>query len=165
LTGLLNRTAFLDLGARQLDPLAKTGGSGALIMADLDHFKSLNDAHGHAAGDTALRFFAQACTAAVRSTDLVGRYGGEEFVLLIPGASADSAEAITEDINRHFATARMPSGADVPTVSYGISTYNGQTTDLADLMSRADTALYAAKSRGRNRTAHNVGDPPNKCPE
>ncbi|MBX7443349.1 MULTISPECIES: GGDEF domain-containing protein [unclassified Arthrobacter] len=159
LTGLLNRTAFLDLGARQLDPSAKTGACGALIMADLDHFKSVNDTHGHAAGDAALRFFAQACTAAVRSTDLVGRYGGEEFVLLIPGASADTAEAITRDINRHFAAAPMPSGANVPTVSYGISTYSGEATHLAELMVKADTALYTAKSGGRNRAVRSDGRP------
>jgi diguanylate cyclase (GGDEF)-like protein len=153
LTGLLNRKAFLELAAEQLADLSITRGSGALVLADLDHFKSVNDTYGHAAGDLALQTFADACTATVRSTDLVGRYGGEEFVLLIPGASAERAEMVAEAISQRLAGATTVGGMEMPTVSYGISTYDGATADVERLIASADAALYAAKSLGRNRTA------------
>jgi diguanylate cyclase (GGDEF)-like protein len=153
LTGLLNRKAFLDLAAEQLADPAVTRGSGTLILADLDHFKSVNDTYGHAAGDLALQAFADACTATVRSTDLVGRYGGEEFVLLLPGTSAERAEMIAEEISRRLAAAPSADGMEMPTVSYGISTYDDGASDVEDLIATADAALYLAKSLGRNRTA------------
>jgi diguanylate cyclase (GGDEF)-like protein len=153
LTGLLNRKAFLDLAAEQLADRTITGGSGALILADLDHFKVVNDTHGHAAGDLALQAFADACVATVRSTDLTGRYGGEEFVILVPGASAERAETIVEEISSRLAGAAAPDGMEMPTASYGISTYDGGTSDVDRLIAAADAALYRAKSLGRNRAA------------
>jgi diguanylate cyclase (GGDEF)-like protein len=153
LTGLLNRKAFLDLAAEQLTDHDITKGSGALILADLDHFKVVNDTHGHAAGDVALQAFADACTATVRSTDLVGRYGGEEFVLLVPGASAERAELIAKEISRRLASAPTVDGMEMPTASYGISLYDSRTPDVEELIASADAALYRAKSLGRNRTA------------
>jgi diguanylate cyclase (GGDEF)-like protein len=153
LTGLLNRKAFLDLAAGQLADRAITRGSGTLILADLDHFKSVNDSYGHAAGDLALKAFADACTATVRSTDLVGRYGGEEFVILLPGTSAERAEMIAEEISRRLAAAPSVDGMEMPTVSYGISTYDAGTRDVEKLIAAADGALYTAKSLGRNRVA------------
>jgi diguanylate cyclase (GGDEF)-like protein len=153
LTGLLNRKAFLDLAGEQLTDHDVTKGSGALILADLDHFKAVNDTYGHAAGDIALQSFADACTATVRSTDLVGRYGGEEFVLLVPGSSAERAELIAEEISRRLASAPTVDGMEMPTVSYGISLYDTRTRDVEELIGAADAALYVAKSQGRNRTA------------
>ncbi|TLM81292.1 GGDEF domain-containing protein [Pseudarthrobacter sp. NamE2] len=153
LTGLLNRKAFLDLAAELLSDRAITRGSGALILADLDHFKAVNDTYGHAAGDTALQRFAGACTETVRSTDLVGRYGGEEFVLLLPGASAERAELITKEISRRLAAAPGVDGMQMPTVSYGISIYDADTSRVDDVIAAADAALYTAKSLGRNRAA------------
>jgi diguanylate cyclase (GGDEF)-like protein len=153
LTGLLNRKAFLDLAAEQLADRTITRGSGTLILADLDHFKTVNDTYGHAAGDLALQSFAEACTDTVRSTDLVGRYGGEEFVLLLPGTSAERAETIAEEISRRLAAAPSVEGMEMPTVSYGISTYDADTTDVDHLIAAADGALYTAKSLGRNRVA------------
>ena len=85
LTGLLNRTAFLDLAEDELRRLNRASTTASLILADLDHFKAINDEYGHSAGDTALQAFADACMSTVRSTDLVGRYGGEEFIILLPG--------------------------------------------------------------------------------
>jgi len=153
LTGLLNRKAFLDLAAGQLADRAITRGSGTLILADLDHFKTVNDTYGHAAGDLALKAFADACTATVRSTDLVGRYGGEEFVLFLPGTSAERAEMIAEEVSRRLAEAPSVDGMEMPTVSYGISAYDAGTRDVEDLIAAADGALYMAKSLGRNRVA------------
>ena len=157
LTGLLNRKAFLELTAEQLADRSITGGSGALILADLDHFKTVNDTYGHAAGDLALQAFADACNATVRSTDLTGRYGGEEFVILVPGASAERAEIITGEISRRMAGAVAPEGMEMPTASYGISTYDGRTSDVDELIAAADAALYRAKSLGRNRAARSDG--------
>ena len=153
LTGLLNRKAFFDLAAEHLADPAVTRASGALILADLDHFKAVNDTYGHAAGDLALQAFADACQDTVRTTDLAGRYGGEEFVLLIPGASADAAERIADAISRRLAAAGGPDGPRMPTVSYGIATYDAGTPGLDALIASADAALYEAKSQGRNRTA------------
>ncbi|WP_320537164.1 GGDEF domain-containing protein [Pseudarthrobacter sp. IC2-21] len=154
LTGLLNRKAFLDLAAGLLKDRAVTQGTGALILADLDHFKAVNDTHGHAAGDLALKAFAGACQETVRSTDLVGRYGGEEFVLLIPGGSALRAEHIAEEISRRLAQVPTAGGLEMPTVSYGVALYDAGTSDVEDLIAAADEALYTAKSQGRNQTVH-----------
>jgi diguanylate cyclase (GGDEF)-like protein len=159
LTGLLNRKAFLDLAAEQLADRTITRGAGSLILADLDHFKAVNDTYGHAAGDVALQSFADACTATVRSTDLVARYGGEEFVLLMPGATAERAESIAEEISRRLAAAPTVDGMEMPTVSYGISTYDAGTADVDELIAAADAALYMAKSQGRNRAARSDRSP------
>ncbi|TAP44910.1 GGDEF domain-containing protein [Arthrobacter sp. S39] len=153
LTGLLNRKAFFDLAAEHLADPAVTRASGALILADLDHFKAVNDTYGHAAGDLALQAFAHACQETVRTTDLTGRYGGEEFILLIPGSTADRAESIADAISRRLAAAGGPDEPRMPTVSYGIATYDAGTPGLDALIASADAALYAAKSQGRNRTA------------
>ncbi|BCW17361.1 hypothetical protein NtRootA9_00690 [Arthrobacter sp. NtRootA9] len=157
LTGLLNRKAFLDLAAEQLADRAITGASGALILADLDHFKAVNDTYGHAAGDAALRRFADSCTATVRATDLVGRYGGEEFVLLMPGASAERAELVAGEISRRLADGSGADGVEMPTASYGIATYDAGTSNVDNLIAEADAALYLAKSLGRNRSARSDG--------
>lgn len=154
LTGLLNRKAFLDLAAGLLNDRAVTQGTGALILADLDNFKAVNDTYGHAAGDVALQAFAGACQDTVRSTDLVGRYGGEEFVLLIPGASSARAEHIAEEISRRLAQVPTADGLEMPTVSYGVALYDAGTTDIDHVIAAADEALYTAKSLGRNRTVH-----------
>ncbi len=154
LTGLLNRKTFLELAAKEVADPGMAWRSGALILADLDHFKAVNDTHGHAAGDVALQAFAAACRDTVRSTDLVGRYGGEEFVLLIPGASGARAEKIAEEISRRLAQVPTADGLEMPTVSYGVVLYDSRTSDVEDLIASADRALYAAKSLGRNRTVH-----------
>ena len=91
LTGLLNRTAFVDLAENELRRLNRASTSASLILADLDHFKAINDEYGHSAGDAALQAFSDACTSTVRSSDLVGRYGGEEFIILLPGVTPGRA--------------------------------------------------------------------------
>ncbi|HJW00847.1 MAG TPA: GGDEF domain-containing protein [Arthrobacter sp.] len=153
LTGLLNRKAFLDLAGEYLADPAVTRASGALILADLDHFKAVNDTYGHAAGDAALQAFAGACRDTVRATDLTGRYGGEEFILLIPGATADRAERIADAISQRLSDSAHRDGPRMPTASYGIATYDAGTQGLEALIAAADAALYQAKSEGRNRTA------------
>ncbi|MGO4434980.1 GGDEF domain-containing protein [Paenarthrobacter sp. RAF9] len=150
LTGLLNRGAFLDLAARELARSSQDRGA-ALILADLDNFKAVNDEYGHSAGDAALRAFAKASSAAVRSTDLIGRYGGEEFILFLPGASQQRAEAIASDISERLAAMDDTDGLPFPTVSYGVTSTGAGAPDLAFMINVADAALYSAKAQGRNR--------------
>jgi diguanylate cyclase (GGDEF)-like protein len=145
LTGLMNRRSF-ENRARLLRSNAV---DYAFVMADLDHFKGLNDAHGHETGDRALRVFAETLREAVRAEDLVCRYGGEEFTVLLPGV--DLAEAV-EIVERVRATLALTTRrGDVPsfTASFGIAESN-VADDFDDLILRADRALFAAKDAGRN---------------
>ena len=151
LTGLLNRTAFLELAAKEINRLHAAGSVSTVILADLDHFKALNDGHGHAAGDAAIQAFAAACQASVRGTDLVGRYGGEEFIILLPGANPETAGIIAALISRRLAAAQAPGGVPFPTVSYGIASSTIAGAEPGRMIAAADTALYQAKALGRNR--------------
>ncbi|MFH5879655.1 GGDEF domain-containing protein [Arthrobacter sp. NA-172] len=151
LTGLLNRTAFMELADQEIHRLHTSGSVSTLILADLDHFKALNDSHGHAAGDAAIQAFAAACQESVRHTDLIGRYGGEEFTILLPGASLESAGIVASEISRRLAAAKSPEGITYPTVSYGIAPSSIAGAEVAHMIVAADKALYEAKSLGRNR--------------
>ena len=154
LTGLLNRTEFMRLAEEEIRRIGREGGRGELILADLDRFKRINDEYGHLAGDRAIVTFAQACTAAVRSTDLVGRYGGEEFIVLLPGADPDRAAQVTATIDAAMRlTSEKSDGPRLPTVSYGVATIDG-TAPLERSIGHADAALYRAKEAGRNRSVH-----------
>ncbi|MHA7246132.1 GGDEF domain-containing protein [Arthrobacter tecti] len=156
LTGLLNRSGFHDLAVNELKRMRDTQMPGALVLADLDHFKSVNDTHGHAAGDVVLQAFAAACEGTVRSTDLVGRHGGEEFIVLLSGADAHRAEAIVAQMSRRLAATSLPEGLTAPTVSYGIAPVDDDGADLSAIIASADAALYEAKSLGRNRAVQGL---------
>lgn len=150
LTGLLNRTEFLRLAIIELRRLRRAPTNAALVLVDLDHFKEINDTFGHAEGDEVLRNFANACRQAVRSTDLVGRYGGEEFILFLPGISLDRAEQIIETINGQFADMRLDGALVHPSASYGVGlTELGVPLDKTIVS--VDAALYQAKRLGRSR--------------
>ena len=155
LTGLLNRTEFLRLAGEELRRIRRSHGEGQLILADLDHFKKINDEQGHLAGDHAIATFAHACVAAVRSSDLVGRYGGEEFIVLLVGASPDRATQVTDAIDAAMTEASGRNGVELPTVSYGVATID-ESVDLERTIGYADSALYRAKAAGRNRSIHYV---------
>lgn len=150
LTGLLNRGEFLRLAGQAVRRSKRTGVPSAVIVADLDHFKAINDRYGHLAGDQALRAFADACRSAVRSTDLVGRLGGEEFILLLPGTPAERAETVVSTISRTLDDRQLPDGPRLPTVSYGIAMADHR-VGLERAIAAADAALYEAKQAGRNR--------------
>jgi diguanylate cyclase (GGDEF)-like protein len=152
LTGLLNRTAFMDLAEDELRRLNRGRTTASLILADLDHFKAINDEFGHSAGDTALQAFAEACSATVRSTDLVGRYGGEEFIMLLPGVTQERAGEIAADISARLHASSSPVVPRLPTSSYGIASTVPGRVDLGALIASADAALYRAKTLGRDRS-------------
>lgn len=152
LTGLLNRQGFHDLAADELRRGDGSAGTAMLILADLDYFKAVNDTYGHSIGDLILQSFAAACRSAVRSTDLVGRHGGEEFVILLPNAGFDRAEAIAADISHRFRT-KADGGIRYPTVSYGIASVPAGSADLTKAIALAAAAMYQAKAGGRDTVA------------
>lgn len=153
LTGLPNRRSFLQ----DAEALAKrhigNPKPAAVLVMDLDHFKSINDRFGHALGDAALATFADVTREVLRNTDLIGRLGGEEFAAIVYDANREKAQAIAERLRAGFARAAMEvEGRPVAgTVSIGMAFTDMPVFDLPALMAQADQALYVAKERGRNR--------------
>lgn len=154
LTGIQNRRAF-DENLRQAWNLsARIGQPLSVLMIDIDHFKAINDEDGHDAGDEALKSIAHALQANVRATDLVFRYGGEEFAVLLPATQLDAALLVAEKLRRAVAE-RSHNGRAI-TVSIGLATDVAHTPGLTEarLVQVADAALYRAKNAGRNRVEH-----------
>jgi diguanylate cyclase (GGDEF)-like protein len=150
LTGLLNRSAFAQrLG--ELQHQIDQGAESALgfLMADIDHFKRINDEHGHPVGDAVLRDVAYAMRSELRAFDLIYRLGGEEFAILLPGADLAKAREIAERLR--VAVARSQTGGVSVTMSFGAGAVCGDGVRLARLYAQADAALYEAKRAGRNR--------------
>ncbi|MGT2461500.1 GGDEF domain-containing protein [Sinomonas atrocyanea] len=127
------------------------GSEVTVIMADLDKFKSINDDFGHLTGDEVIRAFGVACRQSVRSRDLVGRFGGEEFIMALADSSAADGVAVAERIQFVLSAQRiLLDGHTVPTASFGVADSSVHGDDLGALIASADTALYGAKSAGRN---------------
>ena len=152
LTGLFNRRHFLRLALCELDGIEK-GRQHGLALIDLDHFKRVNDVHGHAAGDRVLQTFAAVARACLRDGDVLARYGGEEFVLLLPNTDADQLTSCCERLRGAFALCE-PVGVQVSglSLSAGMALLSAG-DDLDEALQRADQALYRAKRDGRNRCA------------
>lgn len=157
-TGVLNASAWHLLGERELSSAARTKGTCGVLMLDLDHFKRVNDVYGHLAGDVVLKEVATTITKHVRDYDSVGRFGGEEFVVLLPGATETEVIPVAERVRQ----AVMAIKAEVPTaggtrivsglsVSIGVAVYPTGGAVLERLLHVADSALYQAKNSGRNR--------------
>jgi two-component system cell cycle response regulator len=156
LTGLWNRASLLDLLTRELDRARTSHLQTGLLMLDLDHFKSINDTYGHQAGDAVLREAARRIRLSVRSYDFVGRYGGEEFCIVMPGCSDAQVRRRAEMIRLAVSSEPFRIGAAlIPlTVSVGATVVPPTEFSLSAVLSRADVALYHAKASGRNITVH-----------
>ena len=152
LTGLLNRRAVTEQALAELGRCERAGSSLSVALVDVDHFKQVNDTHGHMVGDRVLSAIAGALRDGVRPYDHVGRWGGEEFLLVLPEVDGERGAVAADRVRARLAAADMGLGPGSVTVSMGVaSTVPGQQLDLDSLLSRADQALYAAKDAGRNR--------------
>lgn len=151
LTGLPNRRHILELLDHALAEHASAGSGLCIAVIDIDRFKAINDTYGHDAGDAVLRHFADTCRGRLRSQDVLGRMGGEEFLLVLPGAGSGDASRVIGCIRDGFPTARLAEGGvDLPyTFSAGI-TEARPGDDRSLILRRADRALYTAKGEGRN---------------
>ncbi|RXH55943.1 GGDEF domain-containing protein [Granulicella sibirica] len=160
LTRIYNRRVFREWCEREIDKSRRKGSTFSLLMMDLDHFKQINDRFGHIGGDEMLIGVVEKMQDSVRGIDILGRWGGEEFVALLPGASQDAALIVAQRvrINIEKLLMKRPEGASKQggepmrlTVSVGVATYRGKADQLEDIFQRADTALYRAKEGGRNQ--------------
>ncbi|MBZ0267356.1 GGDEF domain-containing protein, partial [bacterium] len=157
LTGLYNRAYFDDQIVREIERANRNGTSVALVMADLDHFKRINDTYGHQAGDRALAHVGGLMRSNIRQIDLAARYGGEEFALLLPGITRARTAQTAERLRRVVADTRL--SETLPelrgmrlSISLGFALYPDDAGTAKQLIDRADrVALYAAKNGGRNR--------------
>ena len=156
ITGLWNRAAILEAAHAELSRAQRERTSVNFIMADLDHFKQVNDVYGHLAGDAVLREAAQRMQSCIRPYDRLGRYGGEEFLIVVPGAVTSSGISVAERVRDAIAQAPVetPEGRICVTISLGVAGSAGAASvEVDQLLRLADAALYRAKHEGRDRVA------------
>jgi len=159
LTGVNNRRNFMDLGERELAIHQRQNRPMCVAMMDLDYFKHINDDYGHKIGDEALKLFSRVCTGALRTSDIIGRLGGEEFALILPDTDLEQGYIVAERIRIELQEATEIHESYLPpmTVSIGITTiYDAEPLEV--LLQRADTNLYRAKAQGRNQVAKDMRD-------
>ena len=151
LTSAYNRRYFLSAARKEILRSARYGHSLTLLMVDIDHFKSVNDTYGHDIGDEALKVTVTTLLKALRSEDILGRFGGEEFIVLLPETNAVGAELIAQRIRQGVSEIIINTGQETVsfTVSIGVSEFQDNET-IEALQKRADEALYKAKENGRN---------------
>ncbi|GGD41326.1 sensor domain-containing diguanylate cyclase [Pseudoxanthomonas indica] len=162
LTDVCNRHHFHQLATHHLQQSEKAGAECALIMFDLDHFKSINDHFGHPVGDWVLKQVAQACRTFCRRIDVLGRLGGEEFALLLVGCDLRAAGRLAEDMRLRLGNIDTSQTGQtfVVSASFGVASTSREGFALDQLLSRADDMLYLSKSRGRNRVSGHQGEDP-----
>jgi diguanylate cyclase (GGDEF)-like protein len=153
LTGLQNRRSLFELGRVEFTRAYRMNRSFCCMMLDVDHFKQVNDDYGHLVGDQVLQEFATRCKNSIRAVDLIGRYGGEELIILMPETDRDTALHVAERLRFYGEAPVKVSNRINLTVSIGVATKDEYTTDLETLIARADQAMYIAKHKGRNRVA------------
>ena len=154
LTSLHNRRYFMELGESELTRAVRYDLPVAVLMLDIDHFKSINDTYGHETGDRALKAFSCACLSATRTSDIFGRLGGEEFAFFMPETSASAANKVAERLRETVALIRVAttSGKSISmTVSIGLTELLENDSNMDAVLHRADQAMYQAKTSGRNR--------------
>ncbi|MEO3874650.1 GGDEF domain-containing protein [Nonomuraea sp. B12E4] len=161
-TGLLNAAAWQREADAEIVRARRTGDTLALLIIDIDHFKRVNDAHGHLVGDQVLAGVAATLRSQLREYDVVGRFGGEEFVVLLPSADIDEARRVAERLRTRIGHMAIPAD-NTPiriTISTGVALMSVHGDDLIDLLAAADLALYRAKELGRNRVCIPAVQPP-----
>jgi diguanylate cyclase (GGDEF)-like protein len=162
LTGLFNRRSLFEHAAREEARCVRYGTPLSLVMVDIDHFKAVNDGHGHAAGDEVICQAAARIACALRDTDAAFRLGGEEFLILLPSTDVDSAIAVAERLRGEISRTPMESIGARVTASLGVTQLARGREDWESAMRRADAALYRAKAEGRDRVF--VLSPPAAAP-
>jgi diguanylate cyclase (GGDEF)-like protein len=166
LTNLANKRGIQDTIRRLHAHAARTGSPLSVVLADLDHFKRINDTYGHERGDEALAAAAEALSGGVRRSDFVGRMGGEEFIVLLPDTAADAAQIVANNLRRAIGSMRLPGVHGGLTASFGVATFPDASLEIDALLRLADRALYLAKKLGRDRVESAAGaeqgdaDPP-----
>ena len=153
LTGVFNRRRLFEEGDRVLDVCRRAGHPCSVLMLDLDHFKAVNDLHGHAAGDLVLKHVASTLGKHIRASDILARYGGEEFALVAPNSGLHETRLLAERLRQEVEHHGVPDGDKLlqVTVSIGVAQNGHADADLRGLLEQADKALYLAKQNGRNR--------------
>jgi diguanylate cyclase (GGDEF)-like protein len=162
LTGIPNRRFIEETVHTEVARAKRYGQPLSLVIADVDDLKSINDAYGHHCGDEMLRFVAELARSTCRTVDVVGRYGGDEYVFVLPATSREEAAAFAERFRRRLAESPVPTvtgGTLRVTASIGVSQWDDHCMDEpACLIRQADRAMYAAKADGRNRTMVAIGN-------
>lgn len=159
LTGTLSRVAFKAEARRNIALAGRSGEDLALICFDIDHFKTINDTHGHATGDRVLTAVAEVCREHLRGSDLIGRLGGEEFAILLPKTDLDGGVLVAGKLREAVAGLSAEFGFAV-SASFGVAMRGGKFDQVDAMLERADQAMYAAKRNGRNQVASEAGGVP-----
>ena len=155
LTGALTRRGFMEQAEREIARAVRYGRNSALVMLDVDHFKSVNDTHGHAVGDQLLQQISRIAEVTLRPSDMFGRLGGEEFALLLPETNSTEAINVAERLRQKIADYAMPlpgGGTRHVTASFGVAGWSTNLVSPTAWIEQADAMLYLAKSSGRNCT-------------
>jgi diguanylate cyclase (GGDEF)-like protein len=154
LTGVYTRRQLLEFGANELKRFQRSDSSLCILMIDIDHFKKINDTHGHRVGDNVLKYFSDVCKGTIRTTDTIGRIGGEEFVVIMPDTTKDTGHEVAERIRKNVAESTLfrddSSLAFHLTVSIGLYEFTQEDHSFEHALSKADSALYEAKGAGRD---------------
>jgi diguanylate cyclase (GGDEF)-like protein len=155
LTGVYNRRGLFEIGRREAERAARFGHPLSALLIDIDHFKNVNDTYGHTIGDQVLRAFAACCRQNVREVDVVGRMGGEEFIILLPETDLTNTHKAAERLrSRILENGFVTDAGEVHvTASFGVAEYKDSIQDMDELYRQADEALYKAKNSGRNQVA------------
>ncbi|MDE2585446.1 MAG: GGDEF domain-containing protein, partial [Betaproteobacteria bacterium] len=156
LTGAFNARAYYQIGDQLIMAARRTESPYSVLFVDLDHFKSVNDTYGHAAGDTVLKACATCIAGNIRASDIIGRVGGEEFSLFLPATDIEAALQVAEKIRLAIETLEIPIAPERNlriSASIGVARSQQHDQTLQDIQRQADTAMYQAKSAGRNRVS------------
>lgn len=154
LTGLFNRRYFMEEGQMELARAQRYSNTLSLLMLDIDHFKDINDSHGHKAGDIVLQKLSEIMRETLRTVDIIGRLGGEEFAIMLPETDLQKATEVAERLRENIARTDVVLEAGLPlhfTVSIGVATLQDKDVNLDIMLNHADRALYQAKQSGRNK--------------